>query len=59
MKRGRPTLPAHERKALRVCVRLDAAEQKQLDTLTRDLDLTESDVLRYALRAFCLPGVTT
>jgi Ribbon-helix-helix protein, copG family len=59
MKRGRPKMPVADRRDARVTVRLDAAELATLDALQRELALTESEVLRHALRAFVLPGVTS
>ncbi len=57
-KPGRPTLPDDARRDARVTVRLDAAELATLDALKREFNMTEADVLRSALRAYCLPGVT-
>jgi hypothetical protein len=55
MKRGRPKLPARERKTARVTLRLSPADARTLATLTVQLATSESAVIRYALRAFHLP----
>lgn len=58
-KPGRPTVPAEERKDVRVCVRLSTDDLRVLDTLKAELSLSDSEIVRHALRALCFPGVTS